>query len=138
MAEIIREIRREAPHGPWQLSIGPTSLYYPAGLFSVAPGSEFSEATSDLERMHGTVEPLGLDSILDVPVRTDSSLVTFDVTETLLIRFSPIGFNHDTTRAVAVVSLDCGEGCGSLAVTGLRRGGQRAWSVAFYRELSRR
>ena len=137
MAAVLERIRIDQPHGPYQLAVGMETLAYQPDRYRVQFEGDFADAAADLARQRGRVDLITLDSVGGAPVRNLESYGRFDVTTMLLVHFTAVGFNADSSRAVVFASLQCGLQCGSIAVAVLRRAPE-GWLVANYRELMRR
>ena len=132
MAAVLPRVRSHSPREARRLplAIAPVTLNYEAERYRFHLRSEFEEASRDLASKGGRIDPIGALSVGGVPVRRTGDYDPYDVTVPLLVRFTPVGFSPDSTRAVLVVVTDCGTGCGSAAGVGLRRRDDGRWRVA--------
>lgn len=126
---------RETTDHVQPLAVGPFHDVRPLRL-ELRVSQEFEAAYQSLRaQLSRTPDPIPAEAIAGVPVRHDGTFDAFDATVRTLVRFSPIGFDQDSSRAVVLVQQDCGVGCGSLAVATLRRSGGR-WAVTAYHRIS--
>jgi len=135
MAGVVERVRARRPHGRFPLAVAPATVNYLPDRYPVVLRSEFDAAVEDLGRKTGRLDAIGPAYIAGAAVRRVAIFDPYDVAQYLLVRFSPIGFNPDSTRAALVVVLDCGPGCGSQAGVGLRRTRNGRWRVAEYRAI---
>jgi len=135
MASVVERVRARRPHGRFPLAVAPATVNYLPDRYPITLRSEFDAAVEDLGCKTDRLDPIGPAYIAGAAVRRAGAFDPYDVAQYLLVRFSPIGFSPDSTRAVLVVVLDCGPGCGSQAGVGLRRTRNGSWRVAEYRPI---
>ncbi len=128
--------RAHPPHRGFPLAVAPFTLAWQADRYPVALRPEYAAAVADLETKRGRLDPIRPPYLAGVPVRREGVYDPYDLQQYLLLRFSPVGFSPDSTRAALVVAFDCGPGCGSLASLGLRRASNRGWRVAEARRVA--
>ena len=136
MATVIARVRADAPFGPLPLAVGPIYINYQPSIFRAHFGGEFVAAAANLDQKRGIQGPIDPDTIAGAPVRKEATRDSFDVTTMLLVRFTPIGFDADSTHAVVFVTLDCGPQCGGAAAAALRRR-HDGWTVEQYVDFPR-
>jgi hypothetical protein len=136
MAALIARVRADAPFGPLPLAVGPVSINYQPAIFRAHFAGDFVGAAADLDQKRGVQDSIRPDSIADAPVRKEATRDSFDVTTMLLVRFTPIGFDKDSTHAVLFLTLDCGPHCGSAVAAALRRR-RDGWAVAEFFDFAR-
>ena len=135
MASVVGRVRARRPHGRFPLAVAPATVNYLPDRYPVVLRREFDAAVEDLGRKTDRLDAIGPAYIAGAAVRRAGAFDPYDVAQYLLVRFSPIGFSPDSTRAALVVVLDCGPGCGSQAGVGLRRTRNGRWRVAEYRAI---
>ena len=132
---VTERVRARPPHRGYPLAIAPVTLSYEPSRYPVALRPEFAPAVADLDTKHGRLDPIRPPYLSGVPVHREGVYDPYDLSQYLLIRFSPVGFSADSTRAAMVVVYDCGPGCGSRAGIGLRRAANGGWRVAQVRAV---
>jgi len=135
MASVVERVRARRPHGRFPLAVAPATVNYLPDRYPIVLRREFDAAVEDLGRKTDRLDPIGPAYIAGAAVRRAGAFDPYDVAQYLLVRFSPVGFSPDSTRAALVVVLDCGPGCGSQAGVGLRRTRNGSWRVAEYRPI---
>jgi len=130
MTAVVERVRRRPPERGYPLAVAPATLSYEEDRYPLDLRSEFTAAVADLASQRGRVDPVGPAPVGGVAVRNAGVFDRYDTAQYLLLRFSPVGFNADSTRAALVLVTDCGPGCGSRLGVGLRRAANRGWRVA--------
>ncbi len=127
---LVRRFRTHPPHRGYPLAVAPVTISFDPERHPVGLRPEFAAAADDLTATGGRLDPIRPPLLAGVPVRREGVYDPYDMQLYLLLRFSPVGFSADSTRAAVVVVFDCGPGCGSQAALGLRRAANRGWRIA--------
>ncbi len=127
---LVRRFRAHPPHRGLPLAVAPVTVSWDPARYPLPLSDAFGEAALDLDGKQGRLERIGPPFLAGVEVRREGVYDPYDLSTYLLLRFSPVGFSADTSRAVVVVAFDCGPGCGSQAAAGLRRAGNGGWRIA--------
>ena len=135
MRAVAERVRARPPHRGYPLTVAPVTLSYDPSRYPVDLRPEFASAVADLDTKHGRLDPIRPPYLSGVPVHREGVYDPYDLGQYLLIRFSPVGFSADSSRAALVVVYDCGPGCGSRAGIGLRRAANGGWRVAEVRPV---
>jgi len=133
MTSVVERTRSHPPHRGFSLAVAPVTLNYEADIYRLDLRPEFSAAVADLVTKGGRLDTIPPPFIGGIRVRHLAAFDRYDLAQYLLLRFSPVGFSADSTRAALLVVFDCGPGCGSQAGVGLRRVGNGGWRIAQYR-----
>lgn len=135
MTAVAERVRRRPPERGYPLAVAPLTLNYEADRYPLDLRGEFAAAVADLATKRGRLDPMGPAPLAGIPVRNEGGFDPYDLAQYLLLRFSPVGFSADSTRAALLVVTDCGPGCGSRLGVGLRRVANGGWRVAQVRKL---
>jgi hypothetical protein len=136
MTAVVQRFRAHPPHRGFPLAVAPVTVSWQPDRYPLALRPEFAAAAADLETKRGRLDPIRPPYLAGVAVRREGVYDPYDLEQYLLLRFSPVGFSPDSTRAAVVVVFDCGPGCGSLAGIGLRRSPNRGWRIAEVRRAA--
>ena len=135
MTAVAERVRRRPPERGYPLAVAPLTLNYEADRYPLDLRGEFAAAVADLTAKRDRLDQVGPAPLAGIPVRNAGVFDPYDTAQYLLLRFSPVGFNADSTRAALLVVTDCGPGCGSRLGVGLRRVANGGWRVAQVRTL---
>lgn len=135
MTAVVARLRSRPPHRGYPLTVAPVTVSFRPDRYPLDLGREFAGAVADLSTGHDRLEPVRPPYLAGVPVRREGVYDPYDLEQYLLIRLSPVGFSADSSRAVVLVVLDCGPGCGSQSSFGLRRAANGGWRVAQVRRV---
>lgn len=135
MAAVVARIHARPPHRGFPLAVAPFTVSFEAERYPVALRHEFAAALADLGGKHGLVAPIRPPYLAGIPVRREGVYDPYDLDQYLLVRFSPVGFSADSSRAAVLVVYDCGPSCGSRAGIGLRRAANGGWRIAQVRPV---
>lgn len=136
MTAVVQRVRARPPHRGFPLAVAPVTVSYEPERYPFALRREFAAAIADLGAKHGLLEPIRPPYLAGIPVRREGVYDPYDLDPYLLVRFSPVGFSADSSRAALLVVYDCGPGCGSYAGIGLRRAPNGGWRVAEVRPVN--
>lgn len=129
MAAVIRYLRWEAPHGVMPIVVSPTTTAYDPAVFTVPEEQRVAELVAIMARLADSLQPVQADTIAGAPVRHARTFADFEVTQSLVVRFTSVGFSDDSSLAVVGLILDCGPACGSVNLAVLSRRGRWQWGV---------
>ncbi len=135
MTAVVERVRARPPHRGFPLAVAPVTVSYEPERYPFALRREFAAALTDLGAKHGLLEPIRPPYLSGIPVRREGVYDPYDLDQYLLVRFSPVGFSADSSRAALLVVYDCGPGCGSRAGIGLRRAANGGWRIGEVRPI---
>ena len=135
MTAVAARFRARPPHRGFPLAVAPVTVSYLPERYPLALSREFAAAVADLGTKAGRLDPIRPPYLAGLAVRREGVYDPYDLEQYLLLRFSPVGFSADTSRAALVVVFDCGPGCGSQAGIGLRRATNGGWRLAEVRRI---
>lgn len=135
MTTVVERVRRHPPREGYRLAVAPVTVNFETEHYVLGLRPEFAAAVADLEVRGGRLDPIGPPYIGGIVVRREGSHDPYDVAPYLLLRFSPVGFSPDSSRAALLLVFDCGPSCGERVGVGLRRASNGGWRLTQYRRL---